>query len=122
MGSKQLISTITKITILLSISISSTIIVTIIDLIILSSYLDTMFGWFILGIFKAIDIYANFICVFLSLETFYKIYFKICGCADKKCKQLCNGITTAHEIECELGDIISNKNVSKTKIETSSNS
>merc|ERR1712228_568834 len=39
----------------------------------------------VVGIFAMIDVYTNFICVYLSFEHFHQFYLSICGFCDVKC-------------------------------------
>ena len=46
-------------------------------------------GHIIVGLMVIIDVYTNFLCILLSYSYFNSMYYKLCGCADKKCGKLC---------------------------------
>ena len=102
----KLLSQITKQSILSLISISSFIVVlAIIGFLAVAGFSTTsVHGIFIWIFFSLIDVWTNFICIFLSYRSFGDYYTKMCGCCDTRCKRLCRELnntekngTIAHE-------------------------
>ena len=93
-GGNSLLSAITKQTILTLTSICSMVVVFSLNFVfnaIVTDILDsTIHAIFIYALGALIDVWTNFICIFLSYGAFDDYYTKICGCCDRKCKQLCD--------------------------------
>ena len=91
---QNLLSAITKQTILSLTSICSMVVVFslnfVFNAIVTDIFNSTAHADFIAVTFCLIDVWTNFICIFLSYGAFDDYYTKICGCCDTKCKQLCD--------------------------------
>ena len=85
---KGLIATITKISILTLISIITLLIDGFVAFVVqnISNSIHIWFAWTMIVI---IDVYTNFVCIYLSFQAFDKYYVRIFGCCDAGCKQLC---------------------------------
>ena len=97
----KLLSTITRQTILALISIASFLMLIAVYMIFTSTELfitsiHATFAWILLSL---VDIWTNFICIFLSYQASNDYYAKICGCCDTKCKQLCSGMVKSQPIK-----------------------
>ena len=82
----KLLSTITKQTILTLISISSLLAFFAKPFLFNVSPIHSIFFW---AVFSLMDVWTNFICIFLSYGAFNRYYKRMCGCCDTSCKQLC---------------------------------
>ena len=101
---KSLVTPITKLTVLLSISV----ITTILDLTtsILYVFIRIEFVRFIAESMAVIDLYTNFMNVMLTYAVFKKHYYRICGCMDKKCRKCWLGIIMGDD-EIQLSAMMS---------------
>ena len=83
----ELMPTITKISLLSSVSIISFIILYGCALyLMMSRSIDEMFV--AMGL-KSLEVYTTFVCIFLSLQSSDDCYKKICGCCDGLCEKIC---------------------------------
>ena len=83
--------TITKQSVLTLISIVSSLVMLIIFFLLSSTGLLALSidANFVFHLCVLIDIWTNFICILLGYHSFNAYYFKMCGCCDIKCRQLC---------------------------------
>ena len=104
----KLLSTITKQSILTLISIASLLAsVTIFFLLSWTRLLaSSINAYFVLALYSLVDIWTNFICIFLSYGAFNAYYSKMCGCCDTKCKQLCGKLAKPQKHEKIQSEII----------------
>ena len=106
-SANKLISGITKQTILTFTSISSLFMLfTLIFLLnaIATVYVEEFIS--IILIFSLVDVWTNFVCIFLSYEAFDAYYTKMCGCCDTKCKQLCSKLAKPRTDEAIANEIV----------------
>ena len=70
----------------------------------------------------AIDIYANFLCIWLSYRYFGKYYDKLCGCCHLKCYKCCIACTGSknmkRKMEEEIGSATSITTPDSTQLST----
>eukprot|EP00483_Globobulimina_turgida_P012102 UN12124 len=88
----DLLSIITKNTILALISILSTILNGII-LFIAWNHSSNLPLWYFKDFCFVLEIYTNFICILLTYRHFKKQYVTFCGFMDRRCKSCCTDIT-----------------------------
>ena len=110
----NLLSTITKQTILSLISIASMLVLFAIIAADTATGLlsSSNHGAFIWNLFTLSDVWTNFLCIWLAYGAFGDYYDKICGCCDAKCKQFCsklskpktNGKKAIDDVESMSGD------------------
>jgi len=91
----KLLTTISKSTILALISLTMTFLTPITMLFgyytLSTSHNQTMYeaGTCLLAFCSLFDVYTNYICILLSYNCFDKMYVKVCGKCDKKCRAIC---------------------------------
>ena len=101
-----LIGAITKITILVSISVS----VTMVDLVTTTLYRYVAHSILLQWIFSYValfDVYTNFICVIMCYKMFKKYYQNVCSCMDIKCR-ICWNKLIANKRDTNLADMLDN--------------
>ena len=110
---QKLISSITKMSLLFSVSIISLLLSAIFVGVTTSLNLGSSHTHFVNGILVTIDLMTNFMSVFLTFGHFEKYYLKICGCADAKCKSLCKCMFKSPETN--LSRVVSETNAESTQ-------
>ena len=99
----ELLSAITKQSILTLVSVASLLAYLAIVIVHgVTGFINSSHGYFLWYSGRLIDVWSNFICIFLSFASFSDYYTKMCGCCDTRCKQLCHRLTKILSKE-ELG-------------------
>lgn len=113
----KLIKLITKISLLTFISTTFVILSSIASLllpIVNSPHMIMMFTWAL-----SIDMFSNFLCIYLSYASSHKLYIKLCKCCDRKCFAMWNKCANKDGIEREYNVDSSIRLSVKTKSTTS---
>ena len=94
----KLVSMVTKMSLLLLVSILSSIVLVITSTLYGNSAWD-WWHWTVVRMGINIDIWCNFLTVFLTYKCFENFYFRICGYCDGHCRRLCGKIMGVTEIK-----------------------
>ena len=95
----NLLSTITKQTILTFISLASLVLFGILSNVhnATDSVLSSIHGAFMYNLCVLFDVWTNFMGIFLGYASFDDYYMRMCGCCDAKCKQLCHRLAETEQ-------------------------
>mmetsp|Transcript_6911 Transcript_6911/g.11417 ORF Transcript_6911/g.11417 Transcript_6911/m.11417 type:complete len:321 (-) Transcript_6911:112-1074(-) len=101
--SEELLSLITKTSILALVSISGSILQTIVFVLVTVAFtgLADEYGDAIIDVATLCDISTNFLCIMLSLSLNQVYYQYLCGCCDRKCQSL----ATIHKLDKSMQDV-----------------
>eukprot|EP01084_Bolivina_argentea_P029665 55077_1 len=101
---EKLIHAITKMTLLMMISLTTTLIILILNIVYSTN--PTEWNTFIANVAGSVDVWTNFLNVMLSFKIFDKYYTKWCGIMDSKCHKCCEFIVLGGADVIQLENVI----------------